>query len=186
MDYYAVQVWTGKEDEFAERMASVPGMESRALVPKRSLPIKRGGKTRNEERPLFPGYVFLAVDSGELNREQRWALRSTRFYVRTLPSSTEPRPVKEKDRRLLAHFMSFGKVADISKVRFDEDDRIVVVEGPLKDLEGLIVKVDIRKRRAKIRLDMCENSFLVDLGFEILDRKAKGSGIDDGQQSRQS
>jgi transcriptional antiterminator NusG len=82
--------------------------------------------------------------------------------------------------------MSFGKVADISKVRFDEDDRIVVVEGPLKDLEGLIVKVDIRKRRAKIRLDMCENSFLVDLGFEILDRKAKGSGIDDGQQSRQS
>ncbi len=184
MEYYAVQVWTGKEDEFADRVAAVPGMESKAMVPKRALPIKRGGKTRTEQRPLFPGYVFLAIDSGSLDNEQRWAIRSTRYYVRTLPSSADPRPVKEKDRRLLAHFMSFGKVADISKVRFDADDRIVVVEGPLKDLEGLIVKVDMRKRRAKVRLDMCENSFLVDMGFEILDKKAKGSGGDDGQHSR--
>jgi len=184
MEYYAVQVWTGKEDEFAKRVASVPGLESKALVPKRVLPPKRGEKAGNEIRTLFPGYVFLAIDSGTIDAEQRWAIRSTRFFVRTLPSSAEPRPLKEKDRRLLAHFMSFGKVADISKVRFDLDDRIVVIEGPLKDLEGLIVKVDKRKRRAKIRLDMCENSFLVDMGFEILDKKAKGSGDDDGQHSR--
>ena len=82
--------------------------------------------------------------------------------------------------------MSFGKVADISKVSFDADQRIVVLEGPLKGLEGLIVKVDMRKRRAKVRLDMCENSFLVDMGFEILDRSAKGPVNDDGKPSRES
>jgi len=186
MEYYAVQVWTGKEDEFAERIAADPSMHSKTIVPKRAVQIRRAGKIRREERPLFPGYVFVATELSELDNDQRWALRTARFFVRALPVTTDPRPVKEKDRRLLAHFMSFGKVADISKVCFDADERIIVVEGPLKGLEGMIVRVDMRKRRAKVRLDMCENSFLVDMGFEILDRSAKGTVSDDGKPSRES
>ena len=183
MEYYAVQVWTGKEDEFAMRISADPRMNSTVIVPKRAVQVRRAGKTRREERPLFPGYVFIVTDVSELEAMQRWILRSTTFFVRALPATKDPRPVKEKDRRLLAHFMTFGKVADISKVSFDADDRIVVIEGPLKGLEGLIVKVDKRKSRAKIRLDMCENSFLVDMGFEVLDRSAKGPGDDDGKHS---
>jgi transcriptional antiterminator NusG len=183
MEYYAVQVWTGKENEFAARVSSDPRMDATAFVPKRVVPIRRGKKTRPEELTLFSGYVFIVTDRATLDPAQRWALRGSRFFIRALPSTSDPKPVKEQDRRLLAHFMSFGKVADISKVSFDDDERIVVLEGPLKGLEGMIVKVDRRKRRAKIRLDMCENSFLVDMGFEILDRSAKGSGSDDGKHA---
>lgn len=186
MEYYAVQVWTGKEDEFAGRIAGNPAMRSTVFVPKRAISIRRAGKIKREERPLFPGYVFLLSKDEELDSPQRWALRTTRYFVRALPDTTAPRPVKERDRRLLAHFMSFGKVAEVSKVSFDADERIVVVEGPMKGLEGLIVKVDKRKGRAKIRLDMCENSFLVDMGFEILDRPSKGTNNDDGQGTRDS
>jgi len=78
--------------------------------------------------------------------------------------------------------MSFGKVADTSKVVFDENERIVVIEGPLKGLEGSIIKINKRKGRAKVSLDMCESSFLIDLSFEILDRSSKGSGSEHGQQ----
>lgn len=186
MEYYAVQVWTGKEDDFAERISADPAMNSKTLVPKKAMQVRRAGKMRREEKPLFPGYVFIATEASELDTDQRWVLRTCKFFVRALPTTTDPKPVKEKDRRLLAHFMSFGKVADISKVSFDADQRIVVLEGPLKGLEGLIVKVDMRKRRAKIRLDLCENSFLVDMGFEILDRSAKGPASDDGKPSRES
>jgi transcriptional antiterminator NusG len=181
MDYYAVQVWTGKENEFADRISADPRMRSTVIVPKRTIVMRKAGRERKIEKPLFTGYVFVATETPGLDLIQRWALRTTHFYIRTLPTSADPMPVKEKDRRLLAHFMSFGKVADISKVHFDADDRIVVVEGPLKGIEGLIVRVDKRKRRAKIRLDMCENSFLVDLGFEIIDKSAKGTGGVDGK-----
>jgi transcriptional antiterminator NusG len=183
MEYYAVQVWTGKEVDFSERISDDPRMCATVFIPKKAVMVRKAGKSRREERPLFPGYVFLATDSTELGVIQRWIVRTTPNFVRALPSTKEPRPVKEKDRRLLAHFMSFGKVADISKVRFDDDDRIVVIEGPLKGLEGLIVRVDKRKSRAKIRLDMCENSFLVDMGFEILEKAAKGPGDDDGKDT---
>jgi transcription termination/antitermination protein NusG len=183
MDYYAIQVWTGKENEFADRISADPRMRSSVIVPKRSIIMRKAGKTRKIEKPLFAGYVFVATETPGLDSIQRWALRTTHYFLRTLPTNTDPMPVKEKDRRLIAHFMSFGKVADISKVQFDADDRIVVREGPLKGIEGMIVRVDKRKRRAKIRLDMCENSFLVDLGFEIIDVSAKGTASDDGNTS---
>ena len=42
------------------------------------------------------------------------------------------------------------------------------MEGPLKGLEGLIIKVDKRKKRAKIKMDFANDSILIDLGFELI------------------
>jgi transcriptional antiterminator NusG len=77
--------------------------------------------------------------------------------------------MESKDQDLLGHFLSYGEIVDKSRVVFDENHRIRVVEGPLKGLEGLIVKVDRRKRRAKVRLELYENSHNVDFGFEVLE-----------------
>lgn len=183
MNFFAVQVWTGKEREFADRVSQDRRIKAQAMVPMRALNERKRGKIWRVEKPLFAGYAFIATEAELLDPVQRWILRSTRFFIRALPTSSDPRPVKESDRRLIAHFMSFGKVADVSKVTFDENERIVVLEGPLKGLEGQIVRIDKRKRRAKISLVMCENSFLVDLGFDVLDRSAKGSVNDDGKSS---
>ena len=40
----------------------------------------------------------------------------------------------------------------------------------MKGLEGRIIKVDRRKKRAKIKLSLYEESFRVDFGFEILEK----------------
>ncbi len=52
---------------------------------------------------------------------------------------------------------------------FDENKRIRIVAGPLKNLEGMIVRVDRRKGRARVRLALYEDSFEVDFGFEALE-----------------
>lgn len=182
MEYFAVQVWTGHEDDYAGRLAAAPGFRLDGVaVPKRALVLRRRGKNFREDRPIFPGYVFVASEDGELDPERRWYMKSTNFFLRILPDSSHPKPIGQRDRAVLTHFMSFGKRADISKVLFNEQDRIVVLEGPLKGLEGCIVKVDRRKRRAKVRLDMCENSFLIDLSFETMERPAKGTEAGDAK-----
>lgn len=173
MEYFAVQVWTGYEEDFARRLAANPLFGDDLLVPKRTLSIRRAGKIRREERPIFSGYVFLANPGGAIETQRRWALRSSSHFIRILPSTANPTPIGERDRQLIAHFMSFGKAADTSKVTFGPDARIVVLEGPLKGLEGMIVKVDKRKRRAKVRLDLCRDSFLIDLAFEVIAEPGK-------------
>jgi transcriptional antiterminator NusG len=178
MHYYAIHVLTDSENDFIRRVQSNIG-SSNIISPKRVLSIRRKGKARKEKSPVFPGYVFLGTDDDLLSDlDTYWTVRKTPGFLRYLRENTKPTALAEKDLNLLRHFMSFGEYADTSKVFFDEDDRIVVLEGPLKGLEGRIVKVDRRKGRAKVSLDMCETGFLIDLGFTAVERVKSGGNAD--------
>jgi transcriptional antiterminator NusG len=182
MQYYAIHVLTRGEDDYRRRLA--PNLEGRTLfVPKRALPVRRMGKIRKEMLPVFPGYVFVESEDLLADLDFYWLLRHTPGFIRFLRENTAPTPLNDRERLLLRHFMSFGECADTSKVMFDENDRIVVISGPLKGLEGQIVKVNRRKGRAKVALDICETGFLIDLGFEAVERAtAKGGGEHEDQR----
>jgi transcriptional antiterminator NusG len=173
MHYYAIQVFTDSEDDFLRRLGSL-AKKRRFMLPKRALEIRKGGKKQLKVSPIFPGYIFLESENILSDLDTYWAVRRTPGFVRFLRDNITPVPLPEKDERLLLYFMSFGPRADTSTVTFDENDRIVVLEGPLKGLEGSIVKVDRRKGRAKVLLDMCQTGFFIDLGFKAVERVKRG------------
>jgi transcriptional antiterminator NusG len=173
MQYYAIHVLTKTEDDFARRLQPVVGKD-RLIIPKKLLTIRRRGVSRKELSPVFPGYVFIKSEDILAELDTYWVIRRTQGFIRFLRESSAPSPLSDMDLRLLRHFISFGEFADTSKVTFDADDRIVVLEGPLKGLEGHIVRVDRRKKRARIVLDMYESKFTVDLGFEVVERVKSG------------
>jgi transcription termination/antitermination protein NusG len=167
MNYYAIQVKTREERKYIDLSEKLyPDTPLKVIFPRRTLTIRRLGKTRTVEAPLFPGYVFLFGES--LDSETYWRFRRIPGFHRFLKDNRDIRPIEGSDRELLLHFLNFGEIIKVSRVRFDENSRIVVVDGPMKGLEGRIVKVDRRKNRAKIRLDLYNDSFLVDLGIDIL------------------
>jgi transcription termination/antitermination protein NusG len=171
MPFFALQVWTGNEARFvtlAERMLAGSGV--RLLWPRRSLKIRRSGVWRDSIAPIFPSYVFLQC--ADVHPDLYAQLKRTPGFVRFLPSNEGLAPLEQKDQGLLSHFLSFGEVVQKSEAIFDEKKRIRVISGPLKDLEGFIVRVDRRKGRARVRLEMYEDSFEVDFGFEALDTAA--------------
>ena len=181
MLYYAVQVKTRGEDEYVRRLNSTLQYTQLSLfVPKRSVQIRKRGQTRKVMATIFPGYVFLGLPE-PLPPDLRWHIRRTPDFYRFLPSNQDCLPLTGRDLDLFTHFISFGECADSSKVFFDENDRIVVLEGPLKGLEGLVIRVDRRKRRGKVQLDMCRNSFLIDLAFTVVDRSGKGQTETNGE-----
>ena len=176
MQYYAIQVMTTEVDDFIRRAAALEAEgHGHFFSPKRLMPQIKAGKKTNRLLHVFPGYVFLEIE--ELRQEDRWVIRHMEGFCRFLKNSTSPTPLSEKDRQVLRHFMSFGEYADISRVTFDEKDRIVVLEGPLKGLEGEIVKVDRRRGRAKVSLDICSTGFFVDLAFTVVDKVKTGGGV---------
>jgi transcriptional antiterminator NusG len=175
MQYYAIHVLTDSEDDFSRRLAPIIGKD-RLIIPKKLLAIRRKGITRKVLMPVFRGYVFIQSDNILEELDVFWAIRHTQGFIRFLRESSAPSPMSERDLALLRHFISLGEYADTSKVTFDENDRIVVLEGPLKGLEGHIVKVDRRKGRARIILDMYESQFPIDLGFEVVERVKTGGG----------
>ncbi|MDR2741435.1 MAG: antiterminator LoaP [Treponema sp.] len=171
MKYYAVQVKTrGEEKYITLYKALYPGRPLEIYFPRRSINLRRKGVMIPETPPIFPGYIFIEVDNEDNIQKYQREFRRTDGFFRFLKSNQNICPLQDKDLEIVLHFIKrVGPVAGKSRVYFDENARIVVADGPLMGLEGNIIKVDKRKGRAKIKLDLYDDSFSIDLAFEVIE-----------------
>jgi transcriptional antiterminator NusG len=177
MSIFAIQVKTRDEEKYIKLFyANNPNRKNVHLYfPKREMRIRKMGKTITRFVPVFAGYVFVELEKDDDIMNHYWALHLTNGFFRFLPSNKTLHELESSDLELAIHFIrQLGQVASVSKVYFDENEKIVVKEGPLLGLEGRIVKVDRRKGRAKIKLDLYGDSFSVDLSFEMIESTKSG------------
>jgi transcriptional antiterminator NusG len=170
MDYYTIQVKTGDEEGFVKRFGVLyPECGLHIYFPKRKLDIRKQGKTVRTERGIFPGYLF--VETEDMPKYYH-LLRQTGGFFRFLPSNQNIKALKDKDLEIVLHFIrNVGGTADVSTAYFNENAQIVITHGPLMGLEGYIVKVDRRKKRARVKLNLYQNSFAIDFAFEEIGKK---------------
>ncbi len=169
MEYFVIQVVTGKEDNFLKFLKrSSPEIYENTYWLRKELTLRKEGKLRKKVSSIFPGYLFYETDFPGYTEIS--VLRKIPGFCRFLQSNQDIRPIPVEERRLIFKLLSGGEVAGESTVIFDINDRIKVIDGPMKDLEGEIIKVDKRKKRAKIKLNLYENSFYIDFAFRILER----------------
>jgi transcriptional antiterminator NusG len=170
MKYYAVQVKTRSEEKYINLYKALhPHSPVEIYFPKRKIDIRRRGAIIHGTPAIFPGYIFLELENDDSILNYHWDFRKTDGFFRFLKSNQNICPLEDKDLEVVIHFIkNVGPIAGKSQVYFNENSRIVVIEGPLKGLEGRIVKVDKRKGRAKIKLDLYDDSFTIDLAFEII------------------
>jgi len=170
MNYYAIQVKTRSEEKYISLFkANNPQNPFVFHFPRRYLDIRKDGKKKVTTPAVFPGYIFIEVDNKKEILENQWNFRRTDGFLRFLRTNQDINELDSKDLELVLHFIkSPGEIAGKSRVYFDENSRIIVADGPLSGLEGRIIKVDKRKGRAKIKLDIYNDSFTIDLAFEVI------------------
>jgi len=169
MSYFALHIKTGSETQIQTHMKEKLPETMAVFCPMRELLIRKKGKTKKELKPLFPGYIFLNAE--EISAATLTALKSINGFFQVLPSNKEIRAVPDQDMHIINSLFRKNFTAHLSKARFDENDKIEIIDGPLKGKEGLIVKVDKRKGRAKIVINAFDKQHFVDLGFELMTGK---------------
>jgi len=176
-NYYALQVKTRAEEKFIRLFNKQnPDISLSLHFPQRTLDIRRKGKVRKSTLPIFPGYIFLELEADENINHYYRPFRKTDGFFRFLRSNSNITPLRHKDHELILHFTKrIGPIAGKSKVYFNEDNRIVVLHGPLSGLEGKIIKVDRRKKRARVTLDLYDDSFAIDLAFEVIEKAVQNN-----------
>lgn len=168
MTYYVIRVAPRREEIFLRQTNRLAADEGAVVVfPRRMMEHFKAGKRVSAEVALFPGYVFLRTE-GELTVELYERIKALPGFTHFLKQGSTLSEVRGRDLELLSHFLKFGEVTPTSQVVFDDDQRIRVLSGPMEGLEGQIVHVDRRKRRAKIRLVFDHGTFTVTLGFELM------------------
>ena len=171
MNLYAIQVKTRAEEKYIQLFKAInPEITLPIHFPQRQLEIRKNGRIKSSNLAVFPGYIFIEAEDEEEIIANQWYFRSIKSFGRFLKSNHDITPLKNKDLELVLHFINNGGPAKRSKVYFNENSRIVVLEGPLSGLEGRILKVDRRKCRAKVKLDLYDDSFAIDLGFDVIEQ----------------
>ena len=173
MQYYIIHVATGREQFFVEnvkKMSLQLAEKHNFIYLTRELTIRRQGKIMKELQPMFPSYIIVQT-TGEVDSFTLAALKKVPDFYHFLNSNTDIVALGGHDLQVIQHFLGLGPKIGQSLVRFDENDRIVVIEGPLKGIEGCIVKVDKRKQRAKICVNFGGAAHTMDLGFEDIGKK---------------
>lgn len=163
MNWYVLHVLTGEELNVQKHLART-APQIRTLIPRRKLMERQGGKMKEVSRLLFPGYVFVCAF---LDNESYYKIVAPDGVIEIL-GRPNPAPVPVKEMAHVLKWCEDSELIGLSKV--EDGDRIKVVSGPLKNLEGQIVRVDRRKGRARVRLTLFGEPKEIDFGIEVLEQ----------------
>lgn len=130
--------------------------------------IRNSGKEKGVviEKPLFPGYVFMSAENFDTYLLEK--ISKSANYYHFLRDDKNITPLAGRDLDYIQVLVGSGETVGISKAKFDENDRIVILSGPLKGFKGNIIKVDRRKQRVTVRIDLCGNISSFDLSYDLV------------------
>ena len=163
MDCYCIMVKTGAEEKFkssaTEKLAQT-GDGSKFYFFKKQMTARSGSSF---QEPLFPGYIFLETEN--LTRETIETLKKVTGFYHFLFDNTNPHKLNGNDLAYYSNFRQSGEILGLSKAGFDENQRIQIVEGPLKGFQGKIIRVNRRCKRVTVQIEMFGYSKKVDLCY---------------------
>ena len=163
-NWYAAFVETGKEDDVKTRLEYRFHDNIEFYVPKRELKERKGGVWRKTIKTLFPGYILI---KGHLNTEDYYKFKNIPNLWKLLLCGKEILPIPYDEIRIISRFIDDGEIIGISNV-WEENGQVKVKDGPLKGMEGSIVKIDRRKNRAKVKISFLGQDRLIDLSINLL------------------
>lgn len=161
-EWYVLHTKTAREVEVGRRVRDA-GMH--ALVPRRQMTERRRGVTGQVIRCLFPGYVFVNT---ALEPNDYYTLTGIRGVIRILGAG-RPQPVQPAEMNRVLGLVRDDELIGVSTALLERDG-VKIVSGPLRGLEGQIVKLDRRKGRAKVNIPLFGEPKIIELSVNVLQK----------------
>ena len=156
---------TGKECLVAMRVRTLYPQIHAVAVRKEKYLTREGRKLRTEA-VLLPSYVFFEA-AGDADVS---ALAELQDVIRILTMDTGVWQLQGEDERFARWLLGYDGLLSFSQAH-REGDRIRILRGPLKDMEGRIVRVDKRGRSGQVLLNFNGREIPVWLGFELVEEE---------------
>lgn len=166
--WYVIQVRTGTEESVrkqCERLVDHHAME-RCFIPYQEQLKRYMGQWHKEMMPLFPGYVFADSQDVDLLFGE---LKRVTGLTKLLGTGSAIVPLTSEEIAILKRLGKEEQIVIISKGLI-ADNQVKILEGPLKELEGAICKIDRHRRKAWLELVMFGRIQRVEVGLEILEK----------------
>jgi len=161
--YGCVFTLTGKED-FVARDLKQHCPEIEAMSMKREKHMSRNGVKSVVLERMLPGYVFFRAP----NRADYITGFSMLNIIKILRTGEGDWRLYGPDRRFAEQIFGYGGVLRFSKA-YREGDKVRIIEGPLKDFEASISRIDKHGRSGEVTINFNGRELRVWLGFDLLE-----------------
>ena len=164
--WYAVHTYSGYEDAVArylkQRIESLDMHDKifEVVVPKEKKIKLRGGKKKEVEEKIYPGYVFVKMI---LTDDSWYVVRNTpRVTGFVGPDSTIPSPLPEEQVEELLKRM---EKTPSFKLDLKPGDMVRIIDGPFKDHEGKVAQTDEHRGKVKVLVPIFGRETPVEVDF---------------------
>jgi transcriptional antiterminator NusG len=178
--WYALQCVSGRESVVRDGVQKI-FTNYATFFPQRALEIRKNGKTSIQVKALFPGYFFLQSSSRLLYREAIELSRKINGICSSVSllkvvgmhkndksiGSDEIAPILNHEMDLFLNITDDQEVVQFSQYK-KEGDKVQIICGPLSGREGIIIKINPRKKRIKIGVNLLGEMQILDLGAEMI------------------
>ncbi len=164
--WYVVHTYAGYENavlrNLKQRIESL-GMEEKifnVIVPTEKKVKVKGGKRVEEEEKIYPGYILVDM----IVTDDSWyVVRNTPRVTGFVGSGVNPVPIDQKEVDQL--FARMNSDRPTHAINLIENDAILIVDGPFKDLEGKVASIDEERGKVKVLVNMFGRETPVELDF---------------------
>lgn len=171
--WYVIQTLGGEEEKTADMIRRrIPSYYiEECFVPKRERMKKYHGCWYKVEEILFHGYVFVvSKQPEELYQELRRVPKLTKILGR---EGSYFISLNKEEENLVRKIGDAEHKTSISKIEFTEEKKICVIDGPLKGYVGNVIKVNLHKREAVVRMNFMGREMELFMGVEMAGRESK-------------
>jgi transcriptional antiterminator NusG len=154
--WYCIHTRSRHEDVVYQRLTD---KQIQAFLPKMEVWSKRKDRRKKFQKALFPGYLFVYEI---MNPQRGLEILKTPGVVKILGNETGPMPVPETQIESIKKLLD-GKAAVSPFPYLKEGQLVRVVDGPLRDCEGFLVKIKEQKEKLVISIDLLQRSVSVEI-----------------------
>ena len=158
--WYVVHTYSGYENKVASNLEKT--VENRGLqdlirevkVPTETVTEIEDSKSREVERKIYPGYVFIKM----VYTDETWyVVRNIRGCTGFVGTSSEPIPLTD------AEVEKMGVESHSVEVAYKVGDSVRVIDGPLEDFVGVVDEIDADKNIVRVTVSMFGRDTAVEL-----------------------
>jgi transcriptional antiterminator NusG len=174
--WYVAHTYSGYENKVKANIEATVlsrGMESviiEVFVPMYEVEETKAGKRTTSMKKIFPGYVLVKM---VMTDESWFVVRNTRGVTGFVGPASKPVPLTLEELRHLGIAPPDGSAVEeeiMPVIDLRVGERVLVIEGPFKDLEGFIEELQLDKRKLKVNISIFGRETPVELGFADIEK----------------
>jgi transcriptional antiterminator NusG len=172
LKWFVIHTYSGYEakvkSNLERRIASMNMKDKifQVLIPTEKEKEIKGGKRREIDRKIFPGYVLVEVrvdEKGELENDAWYVIRNTPGVTGFVGSGARPIPLEDREVRALLR--QLRDETPKYRITYQKGSPVRITSGPFMDFTGLVDEIMMEKEKVRVLVSIFGRETPVELDF---------------------